>query len=144
MGNNVQVALWDENASAGNEVVIKSAGVGIAANLRSSLPVVAIYVTYEDTPGNEVTLRYKNADGLGIEVTSDGETCVYERYLSGSGKGAKVHTHTAIGEPTSRTITAGVEDVVASADMSWDTYEGGTGSAYNSALADADAAVDYP
>lgn len=143
MGNIVQVALWDET-KPGQEAVIKSAGVGIAANLRSSLPVVAIYVTYEDTPGNEVTLRYKAADSLGIEVTSDGETCIYERILSGSSKGAKVHTHTAIGAPTQRDIVAGIEDVVASADMSWDTFNGGTGNAYSTALAVCDAAVGYP
>ena len=53
-------------------------------------------------------------------------------------------TYTATGTPTLRTIESGVEDVVASAETCWDTYEGGSGSAYDSALADADAAVGYP
>ncbi len=138
MGNSVKVAL----INAAGEIVIKSGAVGVATNMRSSLQVVAMYITYDDP--TEVTVRHKGKDSFGCEMTADGETCVYERTLSGSGKGAKVITYTATGTPTTRTIEAGVEDVVASAEMCWDTYEGGSGSAYENALADADAAVGYP
>ncbi len=140
MANSVQVALIN---SAG-QIVIKSGPVGVASNMHSPLQAVAIYVKYEDTPGNEVTIRYKGADTLSCEVTSDGETCIYERVLSGPGKGAKVHTHVAVGSPVTRTLVTGTEDVVASAETSWDVYEAGDGAAYEAALADADAAVGYP
>ncbi len=139
MGNSVKVSLIN---SAGN-IVVQEAGVGVVSNLRSSMQVVAVYVTYEDSPGNEVTLRHKGVDAIACEVTADAETCIYERILSGSGKGANVRTYKAIGSPSTRTIESGTEDVVGSAEICWDVYEGGTGGTYNSALAAADAAVGY-
>ncbi len=139
MANQVQVALID---SAG-DIVIKSGGVGSGANMRSPLQVVAVYVLYEDTPGNEVMVRHKGVDALSCEDTGDGTSLIYERITGGGSRGAKVFEYAAIGTPTNRELETGTEDVAASASACWDVYAGGQGGQYASALADADAAAGY-
>ncbi|MEE8331639.1 MAG: hypothetical protein V3R84_07685 [Acidimicrobiia bacterium] len=108
-----------------------------------------IAVQTENPVGNKVWIRHKGVEALSCEATSDGETLVYLRILSGPSKGAKVHTHRAVGPASSRTLEGGTEDIAASAAHCWDVYEGGDGNSYDQAVADADAAIaaldpEYP
>ena len=140
MGTGVKVAL----INAAGQIVVKNGGIGSGANLRSSMQAVAVYVTTNDGSG-EVTTRHKGVEALSTEDDSDGQSIVYERILSGPGKGARAFTYGAggaVGVP--RALAAGTEDLAASAAASWDVYQGGDGNAYDDALALADAAVGYP
>ncbi len=133
----------------GGTIQIKQGVVGVAANMSSSLRAVMVVVQTENPPGNKVWIRHKGVEALSCEGTSDGETLIYERITSGPGKGAKVHTHIAVGPASSRSLEGGTEDIAASAAHCWDVYEGGDGNSYDQAVSDADAAIaaldsDYP
>jgi hypothetical protein len=130
--------------NAAGQIVVKSAGIGTGANMRSALQVVAVYVTTDDGSG-EVTTRHKGVEALSVGDDSDGQSNVYERILAGPGKGARVFTYSGAGATgPARQLATGTEDLVATAAASWDVFEGGDGSAYEAALAAADAVVGYP
>jgi hypothetical protein len=140
MATGVSVAL----INAAGQIVIKNGGIGGGANMRSALQAVAVYVKTNDGSG-EVTVRHKGCEALSCEDDSDGQSIVYERILSGPGKGARAFTYSAAGQMGApRTLASGTEDLAASASACWDVYESGDGRAYDDALALADAAVGYP
>ncbi len=133
----------------GGTIQIKQGVVGVSENMSSALQAVMVVVQTENPVGNKVWLRHKGVEALSCEGTSDGETLIYERITSGPGKGAKVHTHMAVGPSASRSLEGGTEDIAASAAHCWDVFEGGSGGTYDAAVSDADAAIlaldaDYP